>query len=172
MLAKDPELDGVPFLFMSDHDPHAFEIFSTCKYGSRKNAFVTKSTICPKLQWAGATIEFYERMAKSWPAIETERRIRENVIPESDRERVQNELAIEVTSKMLSRLERGRGVLNKADTMRIKHFFNYEVFSDQHDPLLYADLQAMGMNPLGSQEPISSTAAGKVRDHASQHDLD
>jgi DNA topoisomerase VI subunit A len=59
MLGNDCELEGVPFLFMSDHGPHAMEIYSTLEYGSLKSAFVTMITTCLRLKWVEANIEFY-----------------------------------------------------------------------------------------------------------------
>ena len=162
MLANDPELEGVPFLFMSDHDPHAMEIYSTLKHGSRATAFTTKITNCWRLDWAGATIEFFERMARSYPVNEVERRIQAKVIQEADRARVLQELEIEVTSKMMSRLTSGRGRLTKPDKRRMKHFFRYEIFSDKYDQKLYKDLQEMGMNAFGSVKKVRKDAPGKV----------
>jgi DNA topoisomerase VI subunit A len=56
-------LVGVPFFFLSDHDPDAFELFSNCKYGSRRGAFASKSMTCPRLEWKGPTRAQYEEIS-------------------------------------------------------------------------------------------------------------
>ena len=61
MLGNDPELKGIPFLLMSDPDPHAMEIYSMLMYGSSQIPFAIMITICLRLEWGEATIEFYKK---------------------------------------------------------------------------------------------------------------
>ena len=61
MFGNDSELKGIPFLFMSDPDPHAVEIYSMLMYASSQIPFTIMISICLRLEWAGATIKFYKK---------------------------------------------------------------------------------------------------------------
>jgi DNA topoisomerase VI subunit A len=53
MLSKDKQLQDAEFLFISDRDAHAMEIFADIKYGSRNSSYCSLIATCPQLQWAG-----------------------------------------------------------------------------------------------------------------------
>ena len=56
---------SVPFLYFSDHDVHGMHIFSIFKYGARSTAYATDWMACPRLEWAGPTVEEMFQFHKS-----------------------------------------------------------------------------------------------------------
>jgi hypothetical protein len=162
MLGNDEALADVPFLFISDHDPHAMTIYFTLKMGARGTAWATLNTICPRLQWTGVTIDRFENMAHDWADQEVERRLREYVILSGPADTLRATLKADEEAKMLAPLLRGRARLNKADKFCIEHIFRYEICSKENDALLYQDLLQMGMNEYGAAVALRSHAPGKV----------
>ena len=57
MLAKDPVLSDVPFLYISDHDFQGVQIFQVFKYGAVASAYASDILVCSRLIWAGPSKE-------------------------------------------------------------------------------------------------------------------
>lgn len=57
MLAKDPALSDVPFLYISDHDFQGVQIFQVLKYGAITSAYASDILVCSRLIWAGPSKE-------------------------------------------------------------------------------------------------------------------
>ena len=57
MLAKDPVLSDVPFLYVSDHDFQGVQIFQVFKYGAVASAYASDILVCSRLIWAGPSKE-------------------------------------------------------------------------------------------------------------------
>ena len=53
MLAKDPVMSNVPFLYVSDHDFQGVQIFQVFKYGAVASAYASDILVCSRLIWAG-----------------------------------------------------------------------------------------------------------------------
>lgn len=49
MLAKDPVLSDVPFLYLSDHDFQGVQIFQVLKYGAVASAYASDILVCSRL---------------------------------------------------------------------------------------------------------------------------
>ena len=57
MLAQDPALSDVPFLYLSDHDFQGVQIFQVLKYGAVASAYASDILVCSRLIWAGPSKE-------------------------------------------------------------------------------------------------------------------
>ncbi|KAG8531270.1 uncharacterized protein KY384_004628 [Bacidia gigantensis] len=57
LLSKSPMLNDVPFLYFSDHDFQAAEIFKCLKYGAAHSAESSEQMVCSQLSWAGPSRE-------------------------------------------------------------------------------------------------------------------
>ena len=53
MLAQDPALSDVPFLYLSDHDFQGVQIFQVLKYGAVASAYASDILVCSRLIWTG-----------------------------------------------------------------------------------------------------------------------
>ena len=57
MLAQDPALSDVPFLYLSDHDFQGVQIFQVLKYGAVASAYASDILVCSRLMWLGPSKE-------------------------------------------------------------------------------------------------------------------
>ncbi|KAL8945388.1 MAG: hypothetical protein Q9211_000097 [Gyalolechia sp. 1 TL-2023] len=55
LLAENESLEDTQFLWLSDHDPHGFQVYTTLKFGSASMAWVGPSTCVPRLEFFGPT---------------------------------------------------------------------------------------------------------------------
>ncbi|KAL9028600.1 MAG: hypothetical protein Q9196_003060 [Gyalolechia fulgens] len=55
LLAENKSLENAQFLWLSDHDPHGFQVYTTLKFGSASMAWVGPSTCIPRLEFFGPT---------------------------------------------------------------------------------------------------------------------
>ena len=53
MLAQDPVLSDVPFLYLSDHDFQGVQMFQVLKYGAVASAYASDILVCSRLIWTG-----------------------------------------------------------------------------------------------------------------------
>ena len=54
-LSETPVLEKVPFIWVSDHDPYAWTMYKTLKYGSMATPYLSPSLCISELEWGGIT---------------------------------------------------------------------------------------------------------------------
>ncbi|KAL9020057.1 MAG: hypothetical protein Q9185_002671 [Variospora sp. 1 TL-2023] len=62
LLIDSRALKNTLFLWISDHDPHAFQVYSSLKYGSAAMAWVAPSTRAKRLEFFGPTESHVEQL--------------------------------------------------------------------------------------------------------------
>ena len=55
LLARTSPANKVPFIYMSDHDVGAWQIYRTLRYGFAREAWLSASQCVPKLESGGVT---------------------------------------------------------------------------------------------------------------------
>ncbi|KAI4172384.1 MAG: hypothetical protein LQ343_003643 [Gyalolechia ehrenbergii] len=62
LLADNRSFANTQFLWLSDHDPHGFQVYTTLKFGSAAMAWVAPSTCVPRLEFFGPTLRHVEEL--------------------------------------------------------------------------------------------------------------
>ncbi|KAI9835116.1 MAG: hypothetical protein M1819_002484 [Sarea resinae] len=161
LLEVDPLLKDLPFLFFSDHDFSAFQMFIALKYGSAHAAWASPSQVCKRLTWAGPTIdELYAAVHSyaSGPRIEVQRRNH----PDRDIERLQEENSLweeakvqEIANVLTSRK------ITKADHLIIKGLRNAGCLA--LEPKLNAEIEYMLSAELEGKSKFGLAQLARIR---------
>ena len=114
----------VRFLYCPHHDPYALQIYTILRWGGRKNAAISRTLVCPALEWAGPTCEMvFARLELylqgDW-ARENSRKIVEAKIKEKNKERAIVERFI-TKDALTSKAEVHRSLDNMGYTEKDEH---------------------------------------------------
>ncbi|KKY19357.1 putative meiosis-specific topoisomerase spo11 [Phaeomoniella chlamydospora] len=145
LLSKDPTLQETPFVFLSDHDPSAFEIYSNMKYGSKSYAWASHICSCPQLQWIGPS---FQNLEDSYHMIPGERlqhlltRRQHNNSTEAERQAaftgIERDALIRIQQVKNSSMSR----FTKSDLMRVRHLKG-GILAREKEPKLANELDLM-----------------------------
>ena len=142
LLCHNPATANIPFLFMSDCDPHAISIYATLKFGSRNLAFASPSITCPQLQWIGLGFKQWEDYVSKYPERYAEHLRRQS--PEMTDEQIAEHLGpvqdtVQYTLHAVKFRQRRR--LNDAYMKRIRSLQQSKVLEGQSEVQVLTELE-------------------------------